>query len=205
MIIQGETSVRQHGNEQSLEGGVWEGGAGVRVSISCCLTTTEIGLNENTGVSQHDHTQHNRGSMEQPSLDQGLGQISSLLPFSFWVFQCSSDGVKGAYLPSTWHYYVAQKLSPRMPIIFSQNLARLVGPPVISHREKWGQMRASPLKTWVGFVWLNVDICTIDVHMWVCETPFVVFGEILALPGCDSSHPNAEIRLRQVLILLCCL
>lgn len=49
-------SVRQHGNEQSLEGGVWEGGAGMRVSISCCLTTTEIVLNENTGVSQHDHS-----------------------------------------------------------------------------------------------------------------------------------------------------
>ena len=167
MIIQGETSVRKHGKEQSLEGGVWEGGAGIRVSISCCLTTTEIGLNENTGVSHHDHAQHHRGIIKQLCLDQGLGQVSFLLPFLFWVLQCSSDSMKVAYLSSTWHYYVAQKLSPRMPIIFRQNLARLVGPPVISDREKWGQMRTNPLQTWVGFIWLNVDICTIPVHMWV--------------------------------------
>lgn len=46
------------------------------------------------------------------------------------------------------HCYNAQKWSPRVPIIFSHNLARVVGPPMTAERVKWGQTKANPLSTW---------------------------------------------------------
>lgn len=81
-----------------------------------------------------------------------------------------------------WHCCVAQKLSPGMPIIFRHNLARRVGcPPKIVERVKQGQMKTNPLNTWVGFIWLNVDIWNVDVYLWVC---FLVF---LSHPRRNSS------------------
>lgn len=43
-------NVSQHENKQSLKGGPGEGGENIRVSSSCCLTTSEVGFNENTVV-----------------------------------------------------------------------------------------------------------------------------------------------------------
>jgi len=57
-----------------------------------------------------------------------------------FALQRSLDSKKVAYLSLTWHYYITQKLFPGMPVIFSQNLARFIDPPMISDREKLGQI-----------------------------------------------------------------
>lgn len=100
------------------------------MSISHCLTTTEFDFDQNTGVSQRDQAQQDRGKSSSFSrLGTGAGQ---LLPSHLIL----SSPVKDACLSSTWHYCVAQKLSSRMSIVIAQNLAKLVGPPMISDREK---------------------------------------------------------------------
>lgn len=43
---------------------------------------------------------------------------------------------------------IAHKRSPRVLIIFSHSLARVVGPPMPAARVKWGQTKTNPLNTW---------------------------------------------------------
>lgn len=72
----------QHGNEQGLEAGIWEGGEGIRVSDSCFWTTTEHGPNENTVVF---HSMTSLSTAEGPShsfvLIRDCDRSDFLLPF----------------------------------------------------------------------------------------------------------------------------
>lgn len=141
----------KHGKGQSLEAGAWErrGGGSIRVSISCCLTATQTGL-KNIDISQPDHAQHGRGSFVWI---RGWDRAALGFPFYSELFSAALTAWRLHICHQQGIILLLKCCLPRCPIIFRQNLARLVGPPMISEQEKWGQ-RTLWRPGWDSFDWM---------------------------------------------------